>query len=67
MKCHLRFVAAAVLAAVVSFPSFAYAAQPRERGAEKNPIVRLVQKVRKVLGITTHNDFPVPPVPVTKP
>jgi hypothetical protein len=61
MKCHIRFFAAVVLAAAVSFPSFA--AQPRERGGEKGPVVRIVQKIRKFFGITTHEDLPVPPHP----
>ena len=63
MKCHFRFFAAVVLAAIVSLPSVALAApQARDRG-EKGPIVRIVQKIRKFFGITTHNDFPVPPNP----
>lgn len=65
MRCHFRIFAAVVLAVVVSLPSVAFAGpQARDRG-DKGPIVRIVQKVRKFLGITTHSDFPVPPNPNT--
>jgi hypothetical protein len=68
MKFHHRFFGAVVLAVAVSLPSVALAVPlNRERGAEKTPIVRIAQKLRKFFGISTHNDFPVPPVPSPDP
>jgi hypothetical protein len=63
MKSHFRFYAAVVIAVILSLPSLSLAAQPRERGSEKNPIVRIIQKIRKFVGIGSHDDFPVPPIP----
>lgn len=66
MKFHNRVYAAIVLAAALSLPSFAFAASPRERGGDKGPVVRIVQKIRKFFGITTHEEFPTPPIPAPK-
>jgi len=62
MKCHLQVLATVVLAVVVSFPSVA-GAEPRDRGREKGPIVRIVLKIRNFFGVTTHSDLPTPPTP----
>jgi hypothetical protein len=68
MKSHHRVIAAIVVAVAISLPSLALAAQPpRERGGEKGPVVRIVQKIRKFFGITTHDDLPVPPFPANSP
>lgn len=64
MKCHFRAFAAIVLAVVVSLSSPAFAG-PRapERGRENGPVVRVIKKIRKFLGIATHEEFPLPPIP----
>lgn len=67
MKSHNRVFAAIAVAVVLSLPSFAFAASPRERGGDKGPVVRIVQKIRKFFGITTHEEFPSPPIPGPRP
>lgn len=67
MKSHYRFFAVTVLAAALALPSLALAALPREPAREKSPIIQTLQKIRKFLGISTHNDYPTPPVPDSKP
>jgi hypothetical protein len=63
MKFHYRVFAAMLLAAALSLPSVTLAAsQQRDRARETGPIVRTVQKIRKFFGITTHEEFPTPPV-----
>jgi hypothetical protein len=52
------------VAAALSAPSVALAASAdRERGRDKSPIVRIVQKIKKAVGIGTHEDLPLPPIP----
>ena len=68
MKSHHRVIAAFAIFAATALPSFAFAAsQPRERGSDKGPVSRVVQKLKKAFRITTLDDFPLPPVPPPKP
>ena len=63
MRFNYRFFAAILLAATLCLPAVTLAAsQQRDRGREKGPIVRTVQKIRKFFAITTHEEFPTPPV-----
>jgi hypothetical protein len=63
MKCYFRLLTAVVLAVAISLPSVALATpQARDRG-DKSPVVRIVAKIRKFFGITTHDDLPLPPPP----
>jgi hypothetical protein len=63
MKPYSRSIAALAVAIALSTPSVALVAQPRERGREKSPVVRILEKIRKFVGIGTHDDLPVPPFP----
>ena len=65
MKFQYRVFAAIVIVAFLALPSFG-GPQPQDRGREKGPVVRVVQKIRKFFGITTNEDLPQPPNP-TKP
>jgi len=61
MKSFTRAFAALAVALALSMPSVALFAQGREERPEKNPIVRIVQKIKKFIG--SLDDLPLPPIP----
>lgn len=63
MNSHSRRAAAVALALILSVPVFAAAPRDeRGHGAERGAIVRIVEKIKKVLGISTNSTYPSPPV-----
>jgi hypothetical protein len=70
MKVYSRRAAATLLAATLSLSSLSLAAasQEREIGRDKGDrVIRIVKKLQKFFGITTHEDLPTPPKPLTPP
>ena len=68
MTSYSRRLAAVALAFLLSIPVFAGSpADERGHGADRSGIVRMVEKVKKILGISTNSDLPAPPVPAPKP
>ena len=69
MKFYTHRVAAAALAVALSLPPVAAAAPARrDRSREEvTPIVHIVQKIQKLLGIRTNEDLPQPPLPAPPP
>ena len=66
MNAYSRRAAATVAAAAlaVSLSSSAFGSpQERELGRDKGGVVRILKKIQKILGITTHEDLPTPPHP----
>lgn len=64
MKFLTRRTAALVLAVVLSLPTVVLAApQGRERDRESGPIVRVIKKIQKFLGVTTNDDGLQVPIP----
>ena len=61
MKSFTRAFATIAVVAALSMPSVALVAQGRDERPEKNPIVRIIQKVKKF--ITSLDDLPLPPIP----
>jgi hypothetical protein len=63
-----RMRAAAIALAV--FVSFAVVAEPaprdRDRARENGGVVRVIKKIKRVLGIVTNDDLPLPPFPDPK-
>jgi hypothetical protein len=68
MNSRFRRTAVAVLAVALSLPPVAAAAPQQGRNRnETDPIVRLVRKIQRVLGISRNDDLPQPPIPVPPP
>ena len=68
MKVSMQRVAVVTLAIALSLPLIA--AQPRQKGErsqQKSAIIRLIERVQRVLGITTNDDLPLPPYPTPPP
>jgi hypothetical protein len=64
MKSNLRRAAAVALAVALSLPVFAAPSkQDRERSRDKSAVVQVIRKVQRLLGISTNDDLPQPPVP----
>lgn len=63
MKKRTHLIAVAVLAAALSLPSVALADQRPESGSDRGPIARLIEKVKKAVGVRTNTDVIVPPLP----
>lgn len=64
MRFYSRRAAAIVLAVALSLPSVVLASpRERERGRDKQEIVRIIKKIQKLLGISTNDDLPLPPPP----
>ena len=65
MKSHLRRIAAIVIVVALSLPTVALAAShdDRDRGRGTDPIVRIIKKIQKLLGIGSNDDIPTPPKP----
>ena len=64
MKVFTRRAAAIVLAAALCLSTPVFGAPARDGVREKSgPIVRVVKKIQKILGISTHEDLPLPPIP----
>lgn len=63
MTSHSRRAAAIAVAFILSVPVFAGAPRDeRGQGTERGAIVRVVEKIKKVLGISTNSTYPSPPV-----
>ena len=65
MKRHARSVAAAVLAVFLSIQVVPVAAAFPRGGRDDFPerITRVLKKLQRLIGISTHEDGPVPPKP----
>jgi hypothetical protein len=71
MKSYFRRTAVVVIAVALSLslPTVATAsvqALVREHG-NKNHVVRIIQKIQKLFGISTNDDLPQPPIPTPPP
>lgn len=63
MKSRVRRAAAVVLAVVLCLElSPAVYARPYDGGQEP-PLTRIIKKLQKFFGVSTHDDLPVPPRP----
>ena len=68
MTSYSRRATAVALAFVLSIPVFAGSPpDERGRGSNRGGVVRVVEKIKKALGISTTSDYPTPPIPAPKP
>lgn len=64
MKLCLHRAAVIALALALSLPSVAAPSkQDRERGRDKNEVVRVIKQIQRLFGISTNDDLPLPPPP----
>lgn len=64
MRIRTRRTAAVVLAVALSLPTAAFAAsKDQDRIEGRDPIARVVSKIKRLLGVSTNSDQPVPPYP----
>jgi hypothetical protein len=67
MNGYLRRVATIALAVALSLPASAHSMpQGRERGRDRDRaelVLRVIQTVKRIFGVSTHTDFPTPPIP----
>lgn len=63
MKSSFRALTALAVVVALSMPPAALAAQNREQGRDKSPVAKIVAKIKKFVGIGTHDDIPLPPIP----
>ena len=69
MKSFYRLLAAAAIAVVVCFNSPDALAQPLDRGSRnvEPALVKVIKKLKILLGVGSHTDAPVPPRPSPPP
>jgi len=69
MKNHSRFSSLTALALALAILTAPLSALPRDRNRDRDrdrdqpPVIRIIKKISKVLGISTDDDLPGPPKP----
>ena len=63
MNPFTKRVAAVVLAASLTVAANPLIAAPRDERGDVPRIVKVIKKLQKLLGISTHDEQPVPPRP----
>jgi hypothetical protein len=64
MDFHSRRAAAVALAVALSLPIIVDARPRQEPERDRGVIVSIVKKIKKIIGVTTNDDGPQPPLPI---